>query len=99
MDLELIGVQRPLPPYRLPELVASGQQDVHVCEGEKDADRLAKLGLISTSIDTPSETDLSVFHARAVFIHEDNDTAGRDKVPSSPLRSMDRCAGRHRPLP
>ena len=73
----LIGVQRPLPPYLLPELIASDQQAVHACEGEKDADRLAKLGLISTSIDTPSETDLSAFRARIVYLHEDNDPAGR----------------------
>jgi putative DNA primase/helicase len=75
----LNGVQRPLPPNRLPELIASGHQEVHACEGEKDADRLAKLGLISTSIDTPSETDLSALSARTVFIHEDNDPAGRAK--------------------
>jgi putative DNA primase/helicase len=75
----LVGVQRPLPPYLLPELIASGQQDVHACEGEKDADRLAKLGLISTAIDTPSETDLSALRARIIYIHEDNDPAGRAK--------------------
>lgn len=37
-------------PYRLPELVAaSTDQTVYICEGEKDADRLAAAGLIATT--------------------------------------------------
>jgi putative DNA primase/helicase len=36
--------------YRLPELLAApADAAVFVCEGEKDADRLAKLGLIATT--------------------------------------------------
>ena len=42
----LSGVRRV--PYRLEHLAAAPKQDVHVCEGEKDADRLASLGLLAT---------------------------------------------------
>lgn len=48
--LELAGVKgvRPVS-YRLPELVSSGSDaPVIIVEGEKDADRVASLGLIST---------------------------------------------------
>jgi RecA-family ATPase len=66
-------------PYRLPELMRRPEKDVHLTEGEKDADNLAKLGLLSTSIATPTKTDLSVLRGRIVYIHEDNDSPGRDK--------------------
>jgi predicted P-loop ATPase len=68
-----------LPPYRLRQLLASRDQGIHLCEGEKDSDTLARLGLASTSFDAPSTTDLSVFQGRIIFIHEDNDRAGREK--------------------
>lgn len=64
-------------PYRLPELLSSAPQDVHICEGEKDANRLALVGLVSTSIDTLDLTDLAVFRDRVIYIHEDNDVKGR----------------------
>lgn len=35
-------------PYRLPDLLASPEATVYVVEGEKDADRLASLGLVAT---------------------------------------------------
>ena len=73
----LKGIQQV--PYRLNELTAKLNQDVHICEGEKDADRLAKLGLLSTSIANQQAVDLSVFRDRTVYIHEDNDQAGRTK--------------------
>jgi RecA-family ATPase len=69
-------------PYRLPELMRRPEEDVHLTEGEKDADSLAKLGLLSTSIATPIKTDLSVLRGRIVYIHEDNDSPGRDKSAS-----------------
>ena len=37
-----------LVPYRLPELVAAPDAVVYLVEGEKDADRLASLGLVAT---------------------------------------------------
>ena len=69
----------PRVPYRLAELLHSGEQDVHVTEGEKDADRLSKLGLVATSITSPDNCDLSALTKRVVYIHEDNDAAGREK--------------------
>ena len=67
-------------PYRLPEMLASGDAPVFICEGEKDADALQRLGLIAT---TNSEGagcwtgDLDQhFAGRVVFILADNDDAG-----------------------
>lgn len=74
----LAGIQQV--PYRLPALAAGSEQCIDVCEGEKDADRLATLGLLSTSIATIKTVDLSVFKGRTVLIHEDNDAAGREKT-------------------
>ena len=70
-------------PYRLPELLAADPAaPVFVVEGEKDADRLAALGLVAT---TNSEgagkfrAELAVhFAGRRVVIIPDNDKPGRD---------------------
>ena len=67
-------------PYRLSDIARRLHEDIHVAEGEKDADTLAKLGLLSSSVATPSKVDLSVFSDRHVVIHEDNDGAGRKKA-------------------
>jgi putative DNA primase/helicase len=75
----------PKVPYRLPELIAAALDvPVFVCEGEKDADNVAALGLIST---TNSEgagkgkwtADLNEWFAgkQIVYIFEDNDEDGR----------------------
>ncbi len=72
------GVRRV--PYRLPQLAVALEQEVHICEGEKDADTLAKLGLLSTSVAAPSNCDLEPFQGRTVYIHEDNDVSGRVKA-------------------
>jgi DNA polymerase bacteriophage-type len=70
-------------PYRLPEFLAVGPTTpIFICEGEKDADRVASLGLITT---TNSEgagkwtPDLNKWFAgkKIVYILEDNDDAGR----------------------
>jgi DNA primase len=74
----------PKVPYRLPELLkASLAVPVHITEGEKDADNLAKIELIAT---TNSEgaarwtDDLNeFFRDRVVYIHEDNDEEGRKR--------------------
>ncbi len=79
------GVRRV--PYRLPELLAADPGAiVFVCEGEKDADRLARDGLVSTtnpggaSKFTP---DLAgYFTGRRVIALEDNDGAGAAHVAS-----------------
>lgn len=69
-------------PYRLPELIAAEPNAiVFIAEGEKDADRLASLGLVAT---TNSEgagkfrAELAQhFAGRRVIILPDNDDAGR----------------------
>ena len=74
----LQGVRRL--PYRLPEFIEAGEQDVHCTEGEKDVDALAALGLCATSVATPSKVELEAFQGRNVVIHEDNDAEGRRKA-------------------
>lgn len=69
-------------PYRLPQLLAAdADEPVFIVEGEKDVDRLAEAGLVST---TNSEgagkwtSDLTPWLAgRQVFIIPDNDDVGR----------------------
>lgn len=69
-------------PYRLPELLAAVHDTVLICEGEKDADRLAAHGLTAT---TSSEgagkwsPDLTKwFEGKTVYVLPDNDKAGED---------------------
>ncbi len=69
-------------PYRLPELCAAGNDvPVFIVEGEKDADRLAGLGLIATcnagGANTWPEALTPHFRGSTVFILPDNDSAGR----------------------
>lgn len=68
-------------PYRLPEMLSDPTAPVFVVEGEKDADNLARRGLVST---TASEgagkwtDDLAQwFRGRTVYILPDNDEPGR----------------------
>lgn len=67
--------------YRLPELLAS-IGPVFVTEGEKDADRLASLGLVATCNSGGAGkfgADLApYFDGRRVVILQDNDLAGRE---------------------
>lgn len=71
---------RPVP-YRLPELLAAPDAVVFVVEGEKDADRLASLGLVGTcnAGGAGKWTDAHATHlsGRRVVILPDNDTAGQ----------------------
>jgi DNA polymerase len=73
---------RPAIPYRLPELLAApANATVEICEGEKDANTLAALGLLATSNPggagkwTPALNKWFSGFARA-NIYEDNDKAG-----------------------
>jgi hypothetical protein len=73
----------PAIPYRLPELLAAPPNaTVEIGEGEKDADNLAKLGLIATTNPggagkwTPDLNKWFTGFARA-NIYEDNDEPGR----------------------
>ena len=75
------GVRRV--PYRLPELIAADAGSiVFVTEGEKDADRLANLGLVSTTNAGGAGEFRAAFAThfagRRVVMLEDNDKAGRD---------------------
>lgn len=68
-------------PYRLPELLADRDAPIFVCEGEKDADRVAGLGLIGTSASEGAGSwtaDLGHwFQGRVVYVLADNDPAGK----------------------
>jgi hypothetical protein len=77
------GTRRVL--YRLPELVAAPiEEPIYVCEGEKDVDRLAALGLVATTNPGGASKGKSKwlaefnqwFAARSVVIVPDNDEAG-----------------------
>lgn len=67
--------------YRLPELVARADETVYVVEGEKDANRVAGLGLLATTNSggagkwRPSYSESLA--GREVVILPDNDAAGR----------------------
>lgn len=74
---DLKGVRRV--PYGLRDLIARANDDVHCTEGEKDAETLAKLGLCAVSIADP-KIDLGAFKDRRVYVHKDNDKAGRVKA-------------------
>jgi putative DNA primase/helicase len=71
---------RPL--YRLPELLASGSETTWICEGEKDADSLAALGLIATTAIGGTGGGWRAayngyFAGKPVVILPDNDPPGR----------------------
>jgi 5S rRNA maturation endonuclease (ribonuclease M5) len=69
-------------PYRLPELLARPNDPVFVVEGEKDADRLAELGLLATcnaaGAGKWTEAHSEPLANRRVIVLPDNDAAGRD---------------------
>jgi hypothetical protein len=68
--------------YRLPELLKYPDGTVFVCEGEKDADRIASLGHCATTVAHGKWTDICVnaLTGRDVLIFEDNDDTGREKA-------------------
>jgi hypothetical protein len=79
----LDGVRRV--PYRLPELLAAPKdQWVFIVEGEKDADALAKLGLVATTNSGGAgkwRSDYNAhFKGRRAATLPDNDDTGRDHV-------------------
>jgi predicted DNA-binding protein (UPF0251 family) len=79
--------QGPKVPYRLPELLAADPTTpVYICEGEKDADNLAKLGFLATCNSGGADpgngskwtAELNTyFKDRHVYILPDNDAPGR----------------------
>lgn len=80
------GVRRVL--YRLPELIAADPAEpVFYCEGEKDADRLARLGLIATThpggagkFEAVADCIRQHLTGRRVILLQDNDDAGAHHV-------------------
>jgi len=78
---KLDGIRRV--PYRLPELLAANPSEtVFICEGEKDADLLASLGLVATTNaggagKWRAEYDVQLAGLHVVIL-PDNDKAGRD---------------------
>lgn len=69
-------------PYRLPEMLAAVRDTVLVCEGEKDAERLAALGFIATTAPEGAGKWTAAlnhwFEWKSVYVLADNDKPGRD---------------------
>jgi DNA polymerase len=80
------GAPSPRIPYRLPELIAAPPvEPVWIAEGEKDADAVAALGLVSTTNPEGAgkwRDELCPWFKgkRTVYLLEDNDAAGRAHV-------------------
>ena len=77
----LDGVRRVL--YRLPELLAAPDALVFVCEGEKDADNLAALGLTATTgggAGAWCDDFTECLRGRDVVVLQDNDESGEKHV-------------------
>jgi AAA domain/Toprim-like len=75
-----VGERRVL--YRWSELRQYPNATVFVCEGEKDADRVASLGHCATTVACGKWTDecIKALSGRDCVILEDNDEAGRKKA-------------------
>jgi len=96
------GVQRVL--YNLPEVLAAGDKPVVIVEGEKDADYLKMLGLVSTcnvgGAGKWMEGYSQTLKGRSVVICGDNDEPGRKHV-AAVIEALDgKCASlRHIVVP
>ena len=68
--------------YRWPDLLKYPDATVFVCEGEKDADRVASLGHCATTVAAGKWTEecVQALAGHDVIILEDNDQPGRDKA-------------------
>jgi hypothetical protein len=79
-------------PYRWKDLIDRPDDPVFFCEGEKDADRLASLGLLATTVagQVWSEVAADAFGDRDVIVMEDNDAKGRINAQ----KSVDALEGR-----
>jgi hypothetical protein len=82
--------------YRLPQLLNSTPSPVYVTEGEKDAERLASLGLVATC--APSGCAWKLHYAqwlndRDVTILQDNDEAGRRRAERLFSQLLSVCTG------
>jgi hypothetical protein len=68
--------------YRWPDLLQFLDATVFICEGEKDADRVASLGHCATTVASGKWTDdcVKALNGRDCLILEDNDEEGRKKA-------------------
>ena len=86
-------------PYRWPELLKYPDATIFICEGEKDADRVASLEHCATTVASGEWTAdcVKALAGRDVLILEDNDDAGRKKANEAatalgaPLRRSGLC--------
>jgi putative DNA primase/helicase len=71
--------------YRLPELLQFPYGTVFVCEGEKDADRVASLGHCATTVASGKWTGdcAKALAGRDIIILQDNDEPGAEKALAS----------------
>jgi len=78
------GMPEPRPLYRLPELLASPDERVYVCEGEKATDAAVSIGLLATTsphgCESAKTADWGPLAGRDVVILPDNDAAGQGYV-------------------
>ena len=68
--------------YRLPELIKFPDATVFICEGEKDADRVASLGHCATTLAGGSiwtQECIQALAGRDCIILQDNDDKGRER--------------------
>lgn len=93
--LGLKGATHPL--YHSDFIAAKPDETVWAVEGEKDADRLATEGLVSTSTRESSAVD--VLAGRFVVVIPDNDAAGRSTAATFALRAAQAGAKEVRVLP
>lgn len=67
--------------YRMPELFARPRELVYVVEGEKDADNLASIGALATTVPNGSwPDDLVALRGRKIYVLADNDKTGEEKA-------------------
>ncbi|GEO17431.1 AAA family ATPase [Microvirga aerophila] len=71
--------------YRWPDLPATIHNRAYVCEGEKDADRLAAHGFLAVTVANGGWTSEAVEALRGYdcFVLEDNDASGREKAANA----------------
>jgi hypothetical protein len=76
--------------YRWADIASNTDAEIYFCEGEKDADRLASLGLVATTVagQNWSETAAEALRDRTVYVLEDNDKAGRENSAASATALM-----------
>lgn len=68
--------------YNWPAIAKRPDEPVHFTEGEKDADRLTKLGLLASTVagGNWSPQAAAALRGRTVYVYEDNDPVGRERA-------------------